>query len=200
MIGRVLSRGKRAYRLLCYPYSPGKSCLHSNPHLVSGWHHPAELEPPVREDGKRKFRKLTTLLEQPLAGLGDRAPRAEQEKATCGVTLPQQQPGARRRRNSSPGRSSSRHRRPCTPGMTRGYLPAVVSPGAQWCTFESFVVDVLASPRSGKPGVIENIAAAWFAERDITSALLIEHTASGGRIPTLIWTAWPIKYVMTWTS
>ena len=74
MIGRVLKRGKRVYGLLWYLYSPGKSCVHSNPHLVSGWRHPAELEPPAREDGTRDFRTLTGLLEQPLAGLGDRAP------------------------------------------------------------------------------------------------------------------------------
>jgi hypothetical protein len=173
MIGRVLKRGKQVYGLLCYLYSPGKNCLHSNAHLVSDWRHPAELEPLVREDGKRKFRRPTRLVEQPLARLGDRVPRAEQEKAACGVTWLQQQPEPRRRRNSSPGRSSSRHRRPYTPGTTRGYLPAVVPPGAQWCTFESFVVDVLASPRSGKPGVIENIAAAWFAERGITTEAVI---------------------------
>jgi hypothetical protein len=74
MIGRVLKRGKRVYGLLWYLYSPGKACVHSNPRLVSGWRHPAELEPPVREDGKRDFRRLTGLLEQPLAGLGDCAP------------------------------------------------------------------------------------------------------------------------------
>jgi hypothetical protein len=74
MIGRVLQRGKRVSGLLWYLYSPGKTCAHSNPHLVSGWRHPAELEPPVRVNGKRDFRRLTGLLEQPLAGLGDRAP------------------------------------------------------------------------------------------------------------------------------
>jgi hypothetical protein len=171
--GRVLKRGKQVYGLLRYLYSPGKSCLHSNPYLVPGWRHPAELEPPEHEDGKRKFRRPTRLLEQPLAGLGDRAPGAGKEKAACGVTWPQEQPGPRRRRNSSPGRSPSRQRRPCTPGQTRGCLPAVISPGGQWYTFESFVVDVLASPRSGKPGVTENIAAAWFAERGITSEAVI---------------------------
>jgi hypothetical protein len=51
----------------------------------------------------------------------------------------------------------------------KGCLPAVVSPGGQWCTFESFVVDALASPRPGKTGVIEDIATAWFAERGITT-------------------------------
>jgi hypothetical protein len=45
--------------------------------------------------------------------------------------------------------------------------------GAQWCSFESFVVGVLASPRSRKPGVIENIAAARFAERRITTEAVI---------------------------
>jgi hypothetical protein len=74
MIGRVLKRGSRAAGLLYYLYGPGKACVHSNPHLVSGWRHPAELEPPVRESGKRDFRKLTEMLELPLAGLGDRAP------------------------------------------------------------------------------------------------------------------------------
>jgi hypothetical protein len=120
MIGRVLKRGKRVYRLLCYLYSPGKSCLHSNPHLVSGWRHPAELEPPVREDGKRNFRRLTRLLEKPLAGLGDRAPRAEQEKAACGVTWPQQWPRARSEADFLAGPQLGKTPRPCMPGMTRG--------------------------------------------------------------------------------
>ena len=74
MIGRVLQRGKRVYGLLWYLYSPSKECVHSNPHLVSGWRHPAELEPPLRDNGKRDFRRLTSLLEQPLALLDDHAP------------------------------------------------------------------------------------------------------------------------------
>jgi len=74
VIGRVLQRGKRVYGLLWYLYSPSKECVHSNPHLVSGWRHPAELEPPLRDNGKRDFRRLTSLLEQPLALLDDHAP------------------------------------------------------------------------------------------------------------------------------
>lgn len=74
MIGRVLKRGKRVYGLLWYLYSPGKVCTHTNPHLVSGWRHPADLEPPLRDAGKRDLRRLTGLLEQPLAALGDGAP------------------------------------------------------------------------------------------------------------------------------
>jgi hypothetical protein len=74
VIGRVLKRGTRVYGLLWYLYSRGKACVHTDPHLVSGWRHPAELEPPLRENEKRDFRRLTGLLEQPLALLGDRAP------------------------------------------------------------------------------------------------------------------------------
>jgi hypothetical protein len=76
MIGRVLKRGRRVAGLLYYLYSdsPGRPCRHTNPHLVSGWRHPAELEPPLRTNGKRDFRRLTGLLEQPLALLGDDAP------------------------------------------------------------------------------------------------------------------------------
>ena len=74
MIGRVLERGTRVYGLLWYLYSRGKACVHTDPHLVSGWRHPAELEPPLRENEKRDFRRLTGLLEQPIALLGDRAP------------------------------------------------------------------------------------------------------------------------------
>jgi len=46
-----------------------------------------------------------------------------------------------------------------------GHLPAVVSPGGQWSTYESFINDVLASARPGHAGSIEDIARAWFAER-----------------------------------
>jgi hypothetical protein len=50
-----------------------------------------------------------------------------------------------------------------------GHLPAVVSPGGQLSTYESFIAAVLASARPGKPGVIEEIARTWFAERGIVS-------------------------------
>ena len=74
MIGRVLARGSNLAGLLYYLYGPGKACEHRNPHLVAGWRHPAELEPPLRPGGKRDFRRLTGLMEIPLAMLGDRAP------------------------------------------------------------------------------------------------------------------------------
>ncbi|MGA2828538.1 MAG: hypothetical protein ABSF03_20740 [Streptosporangiaceae bacterium] len=74
MIGRVLPRGGHVAGLLYYLYGPGKACEHTHPHLVSGWRHPAELEPPLRPDGTRDFRMLTGLLLQPVAAAGDRAP------------------------------------------------------------------------------------------------------------------------------
>jgi hypothetical protein len=74
MIGRILERGHELGKLLYYLYGPGKACEHVNPHLVSGWCHPAELEPPLRPDGHRDFRRLTGLMLQPVALLGDRAP------------------------------------------------------------------------------------------------------------------------------
>jgi hypothetical protein len=37
---------------------------------VAGWRHPAELEPPLRPDGGRDFRRLLGLLNQPQAAMG----------------------------------------------------------------------------------------------------------------------------------
>ena len=71
MIGKVL-RGTRAAGLLYYLYGPGRHEEHTDPHLVAGWRDPTELEPPRRPDGHRDFRRLTGLLNQPLAVLGDR--------------------------------------------------------------------------------------------------------------------------------
>jgi hypothetical protein len=39
---------------------------------VAGWRHPAELEPPLRPDDHRDFRRLNGLLQQPHAALGPR--------------------------------------------------------------------------------------------------------------------------------
>jgi hypothetical protein len=74
VIGRVLGRGSNPAGLLYYLFGKGKTCQHVSPHLVAGWRHPAWLEPPARPGGGRDFRHLTTLLTQPLARLGDRAP------------------------------------------------------------------------------------------------------------------------------
>ncbi|MEN3541241.1 relaxase/mobilization nuclease domain-containing protein [Microbispora sp. ZYX-F-249] len=70
MIGKV-RRGGRVAGLLRYLYGPGKANEHINPHLVAGWRDPGELEPPLRADGKRDFTRLTTLLRQPCAAIGE---------------------------------------------------------------------------------------------------------------------------------
>jgi hypothetical protein len=44
-----------------------------------------------------------------------------------------------------------------------GHCPAVVSPGGQWSTYESFIAAVLASARPRQAGSVEQIARDWFA-------------------------------------
>lgn len=73
MIGKVL-RGERPAGLIYYLYGPGRHEEHTDPHIVAGWRHPAELEPPLRPDGRRDFRQLNGLLQQTLAALGAGAP------------------------------------------------------------------------------------------------------------------------------
>ena len=72
MIGKVGPRGTRVSGLIYYLFGPGRNEEHTDPHLVAGWRHPAELEPPLRDDGHRDFRHLTGLLQQPQEALGDR--------------------------------------------------------------------------------------------------------------------------------
>ena len=71
MIGKITDpRGERVEGLVYYLYGPGRREEHTDPHIVAGWRHPAELEPPLREDGKRDFRRLLGLLNQPHAAMG----------------------------------------------------------------------------------------------------------------------------------
>jgi hypothetical protein len=46
-----------------------------------------------------------------------------------------------------------------------GHMPAVITPGGQWSTYESFITAVLASARPKQPGSIEQIARNWFVAR-----------------------------------
>jgi MobA/VirD2-like, nuclease domain len=71
VIGKVL-RGRNVRRLLYYLYGPGLANEHADPHLVAGFGDPAGLEPERRPGGTRDFRRLSGLLEQPLAGLRGR--------------------------------------------------------------------------------------------------------------------------------
>ena len=71
MIGKISApRGERVEPLIYYLYGPGRREEHTDPHIVAGWRHPAELEPPLREDGRRDFRRLSGLLNQPHAAMG----------------------------------------------------------------------------------------------------------------------------------
>jgi hypothetical protein len=72
MIGKVCPRGGRVAGLLHYLYAPGRHEEHTDPHLIAGWRHPSELEPPLRPDGHRDFRQLNGLLQQPHDALGER--------------------------------------------------------------------------------------------------------------------------------
>ncbi len=72
MIGKISApRGKRVEPLIWYLYGPGRHEEHTDPHIVAGWRHPAELEPPLRPDGSRDFRLLNGLLRQPHEAMGN---------------------------------------------------------------------------------------------------------------------------------
>ena len=71
MIGKITApRGERVAGLIYYLFGPGRREEHTDPHIVAGWRHPAELEPPLRPDGRRDFRRLLGLLNQPHAAMG----------------------------------------------------------------------------------------------------------------------------------
>jgi hypothetical protein len=71
VIGKITApRGTRLAPLVYYLYGPGRREEHTDPHLVAGWRHPAELEPPLHADGTRDFRDLLGLLAQPHAAMG----------------------------------------------------------------------------------------------------------------------------------
>jgi len=74
VIGKISTpRGEHVQPLLYYLFGPGRREEHTDPHIVAGWRHPADLEPPLRADSKRDFTKLVGLLLQPQAALGKRA-------------------------------------------------------------------------------------------------------------------------------
>ena len=73
MIAKISDpRGERVVGLIYYLFGPGRREEHTDPHLIAGWRHPAELEPSLRPDGSRDFRRLNGLLQQPHAALGPR--------------------------------------------------------------------------------------------------------------------------------
>jgi hypothetical protein len=70
MIGKISPHGKRVEGLIYYLFGPGRHAEHTDPHIVAGWRHPAEVEPSLRDDGRRDFRRLNGLLQQPHVALG----------------------------------------------------------------------------------------------------------------------------------
>jgi hypothetical protein len=66
VIGKISApRGRRVEPLIRYLFGPGRREEHSDAHVVAGWRHPAELEPPLRANGARDLRSLNGLLNQP---------------------------------------------------------------------------------------------------------------------------------------
>lgn len=70
MIGKVCPRGQDVAGLIRYLYGPGRREEHTDPHIVAGYRPPADLEPPLRANGSRDFRRLTGLLRLPHDALG----------------------------------------------------------------------------------------------------------------------------------
>ncbi len=78
MIGKVAPRGSRVAGLVRYLYATGPAQQegrgrrnpHTNPRVIGGFDEPEVLEPVVGQGGRRDFRPLVGLLEQPLAAAG----------------------------------------------------------------------------------------------------------------------------------
>jgi hypothetical protein len=70
VIGKVCPRGQDVAGLIRYLYGPGRREEHTDPHIIAGYRHPADLGPPLRANGTRDFRRLTGLLQLPHDALG----------------------------------------------------------------------------------------------------------------------------------
>jgi hypothetical protein len=70
VIGKVCPRGQDVAGLIRYLYGPGRREEHTDPHIITGYRDPADLEPPLRASGTRDFRRLVGLLRLPHDALG----------------------------------------------------------------------------------------------------------------------------------
>jgi hypothetical protein len=70
VIGKVCPRGQDVAGLIRYLYSPGRREEHTDPHIIEGYRPPQDLEPPLRANGSRDFRRLVGLLRLPHDALG----------------------------------------------------------------------------------------------------------------------------------
>ena len=74
MIGKISPHGKRVEGLIYYLFGPGRHAEHTDPHIVAGWRHPAEVEPSLRDDGRRDFRRRCAQYPARSGSSGDAAP------------------------------------------------------------------------------------------------------------------------------
>ncbi len=96
MIGKISApHGKRVEPLIRYLFGPGRHEEHTDPHIIAGFRHPAELEPPLRANGTRDFRKLNGLLNPPNDAMGSFAP--DRPVWHCALRRPHRQDAVRRR-------------------------------------------------------------------------------------------------------
>jgi hypothetical protein len=70
VIGKVCPRGQDVTGLIRYLYGPGRREEHTDPHIIAGYRWPGDLEPPLRANGSRDFRRLVGLLRLPHDALG----------------------------------------------------------------------------------------------------------------------------------
>jgi len=71
VIGKICPRGQDLAGLIRYLYGPGRREEHTDPHIIAGYRPPPDLEPPVRANGRRDFRRLVGLLRLPHDALGE---------------------------------------------------------------------------------------------------------------------------------
>ncbi len=65
MIGKICPRGENVAGLIRYLYGPGRFEEHTDPHILAGYLDPDCLEPGLRPDGQRDFRRLVSRLRLP---------------------------------------------------------------------------------------------------------------------------------------
>ena len=70
MIGKICPRGQDVAGLIRYLYGPGRREEHTDPHIIAGYRPADDLEPPLRANGSRDFRRLAGLLRLPHDALG----------------------------------------------------------------------------------------------------------------------------------
>jgi hypothetical protein len=65
VIGKICPRGDDLAGLIRYLYGPGRCEEHTDPHILAGYLDPDCLEPGLRPDGRRDFRRLVSRLRLP---------------------------------------------------------------------------------------------------------------------------------------